>query len=263
MEENELEIWYTEEKERLNEAYFKKIDISSEEGDEEESKKGKKRLSDEEDAKIRSEARKEFLQKMEKLRQDYQKRYDVIKGKQDSQKTSKKIKKKVMKPTMIVLEPVGFVLKKIFLFLKKYLGIAFSGLFKGIKTGFRNSKYHTRNYYTFHMKKKADPMLWPFRKTTRTIIRGIKKPIAFILLWYKKISTYLIAVTKDGIEKTIEFAKNMLEVIQKYLKIVTDFLGKIKKIIDDFKESKIEPMLEPIKKIMAKFKKEDEGGGEE
>ncbi|MFC1705069.1 hypothetical protein ACFLZ6_01930 [Nanoarchaeota archaeon] len=220
-EEDELDIWFDDEKERITEESIKKIDALTKRDEDEEGDKVKKKPKQKIDAdKARKQIEKELLSSMQKLRKNYQKKYIKIKSDEENLKSRKKKAKIVFNPFKVSFSFLLRIFKSSFSSIKKHAVKVFIAVKKRITHFFDHISYSTSKYYIFHMRRKMSPILWPIANIHRI---HIVRPI-------RKITEKSKALYKQTIKFTSDFFSKSLELIVKYAKLALDFIVKYAKL---------------------------------
>lgn len=244
-EEEELDSWFDEEKEKLTKDYNKKLENVMIGDGEEEGKKAKKKKDFDKEEKV---LEKRFISSMGKLRHTYQKRYTKLRTSKDKYDEGKKTRKVVLKPFAAVFLFVFNLLKKLFMaifdILKKIFGAVKSCVFSGIGKAW----YVSKENFTFHLKPKLMPVYSPAKRVFNIFFRPVRK--SYIKLaeniseGYKAMKQLL----KKAWASTAKAFQKTAQTISKYAQIVTGFIDKIKKKITEFCNKYFKPVLDKFKK---------------
>ena len=263
MEENELDDWFDEEKEKLEKDYFKKlkkIRIPTQEDDEESSddeKNKKNKIIDpiEEEENIE----KDFLAASNKLRTTYKKKYDDIVTKKELKKNKEKVQYIIFRPFIFCYKIFMIIFKPIYFFIKKNLIISLFFTKKTSIKEWKNIKHKSDITYSFKIKPKTNSFMWPIKNFFVSKYRPIKKGFAQLKEKIKDLEKRLLEILKKQLVETLTKLKKMLVFVKKYCDVVSAFFEKISKKMGEFKKAYIQPILDWLESL----KKKDSGGDED
>jgi len=227
-EEEELDLWFDEQKENLSKKYFSQVDESKNYPSLDEERKSKKvQLID------RKSIEKQFLIEMEKIRRKYQAKYDKIKADQDNLHRRKEFFHKLLSPFYKPFSLLFHLFMIFFMFLKNDVLKGLVAFFKKTVKFFKDKQYYAKEYYTFHIKPHTRPYTWPIK---RLLIKIFFRPM-------NKLSNKITDIKKKAIED-----------FNKKLKVVIEFGKKYGKIILNWLKARYKKVSEVVGKVMAKYK---------
>ena len=232
MNEEELELWFDEEKEKLTNAYLKKIGVGE---DQEETAKKKK-------GETKDSIEKNFLLDMRKLRRGYQKQYDAIITKKERSKKSKEISDIVFGPLMKFLKFLFKIIKKIWHAISFIISIISDYIKKEIKPYLKKKIFKLKEFSIFHIRPKILPAYQPTKNHYRSFMRPVKKDIENSK-----------AFRKNTIKLISKKTSELLSALAKYSKVVIQFLTEYYKKVSEYIKKKYEIISKPIKKVTEKM----------
>ena len=263
-EEEEIDNWFEEQKEKLTNSYLKKIHVLNLGEIAEDKKKAKAKKKKSKDEKkdyntLSKEYEAEFLAGMSKVREEYRRRYERHVTKRENFKENEKRKKIIFTPVNAVLKPVWNAIKIVLIGIKNGIMFSFGWIVKSIKKTFSNLTYNIGNYYTFHLRSGVDPFLRPIRKFFRILFKPISNMITLLKAKLKKKISETSKKIAKLIDKTISISKVVIGLLNAKYKKYSEFLrGKIK-IVKESVKKVLSPVFSPIiEKLKTMFKKEEE-----
>lgn len=257
MEEEELDIWFEEEKEKITSAYNKGVarTLVSEEFAED---KKLSTLTAEEREQLKDKAEKEYLAEISRLRERYRKEYDRIKSKAAAKKHASTAKETLLRPFSLIFGPAWRGIRRASAAAGKAVKLVFGTLWRGVKRIISDARYKWKNLYLFYLRKPLAPLLWVKRKFKVLFIRPAQKDLdafkekrkAFI---NKTRTAAVKAFTKGlGIAKTV-----WGKVMERYKKIAAA-VAKVWKVVSAILKKLFGPLFSVIGKLLARFKKKDD-----
>lgn len=249
MDEQDIEQWFEEEKEKLANEYYKKITSYIKVTDEDEASKtvAKKEVKG-------TEVNQEeiYLQRINELREEYAKKYSQLLEKKDAEELRKK-KKIILKYKMysftescksIYADSIRLLLKAM-----KNTGI----LFSNVMSVFKAIKYYIKEFYTFRMKKYCTPIIFLSRKSSVLVVRPLKKKIDYVHDLYNSLIKKLLELFHKILDISIKRINAILKKLSEKWKKISAVIEKISKKVS----AVVAVFTGPIQKFMSKFKKED------
>ncbi len=249
MDENELEEWYEDEKERISKEYQANLGSDEDLG---EKNARKENLSS-------KEAEKKFLSQMKNLHLEYQKRYDQLKDKEEKSKKGKEKRNRIIKPLFTGWKTIFKYLMMIFNSAKNSLISLLGPFFSNIRKACSNLFYNYREYYIFHMRKHTLKVIRPVKMLIRFLLKPVHKATAYLGKWFKETKKTAMKELSRIIQLVVKYAKIAFEFLTKYSKIVFTFLAKVFKKISEFNNKRIKPLFKWMEVFTKMFKKKEEG----
>ena len=263
-EEEELDRWFDEEKDKASNDYFKKVDQFRPKDGDDEDKKDKGKYNKE----LSKQYSSSFLQSSEKIRKEYDKRFDAYQRKKKTYNLLVKTKDILLFIPKKTWKVIVFISVRFYkYFFRPVFIVPVVWIFKSGRKGYGDMRYHSKEYYTFHTRHYVDPFLDPVRRPYKLFSRRVHKTEDRLKEKRKKLIADIIKKIKELIDKTIKIGKKIWEFITKYFKKISDFITKWVKKIKEFYGKWIYPVLKPLfwilKKLGSIFAKKDDGGDDE
>lgn len=257
MEEEELDLWFDEEKEKLSEAYQKRVAklLVSEEIAED---KKISELTVEEREKGKEQVEKEYLEEIGRLRERYRKEYGKIRSRKERKKHASAAKGYLGTGFSFLFGPIWRIIKVVIGGTWKGVGFVFRAFFKGLKKTIADIRYRWRNLYEFRLKRHLGLLLWIRRKLKVLVVRPLGKAYERSKDIRKQTITQTKALSVKAFTKTLALGKTIWGKFMEKYKKVAGVVGKVWKLVSGIFKKVLGPPFSIIGKFLANFKKKED-----
>src|SRR3989339_695689 len=256
-EEELLDQWFDEQKEKLSEQYEKGLKALYETTfDEEEKKKRQKAVPADTDAAVK-ELQNKFITDSKKIRKRYQKRYDKLKAAEESFKRKKKMEKAAATPFRLIFRLTLLPAGKALVFIWKHATKGIKGASARVKKTVHDLRYCLRDWYLFRGRRPLAIIVVPTKYAVMGVMRPVGKNATRFRIW-------LIAKRKEAIKNTVGALTKAWDRVMGVYKKSSEFTAKYTKLYGEkwtkFQKSSSETfgfIFSPLIKLLAKFKKDE------
>jgi hypothetical protein len=246
-EEEELDLWFDDQKEIMTKQYLKRVEDNEQkfkESEDDEGEQEKKQVF--EDPLV---IKNDFLRSSRQLRRKYQARYDKISKDRRIYLLRKKIMDKTLSPFLKI-------------WLRSYAGLIefyhlLISFFKVCKNSIRflHDKlnlilYLGKEKYIFAVRPSLMPVLWPMRVIVKRIIKPIRKAYDSLIEHKKNIIDGAIKKVSKTIESIVKVAKKIWGRISGAIKKISDKINKTKASVSNAFNKVSTPIMQKIKEII-------------